>query len=561
MTDHKQNTESGEAAEPIRAPSQVSGNATQKEPEQQREQESVFFNETLEAAKQGDADAQRRVGWLFHYGKGTSRDLAKAQEWWNKATFQNMEQSKTLSMEILAAAELEDVDAQYTLGEHYHGSYCTSLNRNRARAAEWWRRAAEQYLSAAGVDSAEIKRRFGELFERYHLVEQYKDAEALRKLGWIDENGEPAPVDRGRAPEWWQSIVEEYIVDGRSRFAEPQRRLTEIFEQHCIDAMEDDAEALQRLIEMYELCDGAPKRRTKAKQLRGAAEQGDAKAQWELGEMCYGPLGDDAAAAEWHSKAAAAGHANAQWRLGWMLEHGFGVQKDKAKAAEWYQRAAEQGLAVAQHFLGEMYYDGDGVQQDRQKAAEWWKKSAEQNYANAQYDLSWLYEEGSGVPKDKRLAEKWLMKAAEQDFQPWFVEDVINIRREMYVRERAMTEEQKKRLDQRRENDRTRHEEETGIFTRWAIFHKGYEGVAQRSKEEGCYIAWSKGLTSISINVRGATRDEAFEKFNGAIEKYLEDCEKRGIKPEQTQRRRDYERRQEFLKKQSEKSELPPSDV
>ena len=57
-----------------------------------------------------------------------------------------------------------------------------------------------------------------------------------------------------------------------------------------------------------------------ASKLRKAAEQGDAKAQYELG-WCYS-TGED------------------------------GITKSDAEAVKWYRKAAEQGHAVAQFKLG-----------------------------------------------------------------------------------------------------------------------------------------------------------------------------------------------------------------
>ena len=53
--------------------------------------------------------------------------------------------------------------------------------------------------------------------------------------------------------------------------------------------------------------------------------------------------------------AAEQGHAIAQFNLGVLYDTGKGVEVDNAKAMELYQKAAEQGDADAQHNLGNMY--------------------------------------------------------------------------------------------------------------------------------------------------------------------------------------------------------------
>ena len=69
------------------------------------------------------------------------------------------------------------------------------------------------------------------------------------------------------------------------------------------------------------------------------------------------------------------GDARAQFNLAKMYDKGEGVQQDKQKAAEWYQKAAEQGLAIAQFNLGVLYENGDGVEQNKAIAEEWYSKA------------------------------------------------------------------------------------------------------------------------------------------------------------------------------------------
>ncbi|MDS4057067.1 MAG: tetratricopeptide repeat protein [Candidatus Contendobacter sp.] len=58
------------------------------------------------------------------------------------------------------------------------------------------------------------------------------------------------------------------------------------------------------------------------------------------------------------------GDAAAQFRLGQMYAKGEGVKQDYAQARQWYQKAADQGHADAQFNLGTMYANGQGVKQD-----------------------------------------------------------------------------------------------------------------------------------------------------------------------------------------------------
>ena len=66
------------------------------------------------------------------------------------------------------------------------------------------------------------------------------------------------------------------------------------------------------------------------------------------------------------------GDAIAQYNLGQMYYEGQGVPKDYKEAVKWYRLAAEQGNAGAQFNLGLMYDNGQGVLQDYSLAHMWW---------------------------------------------------------------------------------------------------------------------------------------------------------------------------------------------
>ena len=152
--------------------------------------------------------------------------------------------------------------------------------------------------------------------------------------------------------------------------------------------------------------------------VRQAAEQGDATAQFNLGNMYAsgrGVLEDDAEAVRWYRLAAEQGDADAQFYLGVMYASGDGVPEDDAEAVKWYRRAAEQGeKAEAQLSLGFMNYLGEGVPKNNAEAGKWFRLSAEQGLAEAQLGLGILYEQGWGVPEDYVLAYAWYNLASAQ---------------------------------------------------------------------------------------------------------------------------------------------------
>ncbi len=117
--------------------------------------------------------------------------------------------------------------------------------------------------------------------------------------------------------------------------------------------------------------------------------------------------GDHATALREWRPLAEQGNAKAQFNLGVMYDRGLGVPQDYAEAVKWYRKAAEQGNAEAQHDLGIMYDKGLGVPQDYAEAVGWWRKAADQGYAYAQSNLGVMYGVGQGVPQDYVLAHMW----------------------------------------------------------------------------------------------------------------------------------------------------------
>ena len=111
-------------------------------------------------------------------------------------------------------------------------------------------------------------------------------------------------------------------------------------------------------------------------------------------------------------QAAEQGDARAQFNLGFMYHEGKGVPQDAAEAVRWYRLAAEQGDAAAQFSLGLRYADGEGVPKDDAEAVRWFRMAAGQGHAEAQGALGAMYMNGQGVPQDDETAHVWLNVAA-----------------------------------------------------------------------------------------------------------------------------------------------------
>ena len=106
------------------------------------------------------------------------------------------------------------------------------------------------------------------------------------------------------------------------------------------------------------------------------------------------------------------GDAVAQYHLGNLYRTGQGVPQDYAEAAKWFRKAANQGDANAQYNLGVKHYNS--LPQDYAEAAKWFRKAANHGDAAAQYYLGVIYDKGYGVPQDYVQAHKWYNLAEAQ---------------------------------------------------------------------------------------------------------------------------------------------------
>ena len=83
-------------------------------------------------------------------------------------------------------------------------------------------------------------------------------------------------------------------------------------------------------------------------------------------------------------RAAHQGDANAQFTLGWMYDDGDGVPQDYREAVLWYTRAAGQGHAKAQFSLALMLDAGRCTARDRDAADHWYRLAAAHGHQQAQ---------------------------------------------------------------------------------------------------------------------------------------------------------------------------------
>ena len=359
---------------------------------QQNKATSKQFLETKARADQGDPWAQNDMGVCYFEGRGVKKDAAEAVKWFRLAADQKLESAQGALGDAYAngqgvkadhaeavkwyrlAAEQNDAGAQSNLGVHYLAGQ--GVAKDEAEAVKWFRKAAEQNLADAQVnlgvayweglgvpkDQVEAYAWFNLAAKANKLANEPRD-EVAKKLS-------PAELARARkrtlelatqteatASEWQNRL-------GR---AEGERRA------YFMAKARNPAFAAQAQTQAQTV-------EARRKELRTKADQGDARAQWELGQAYSvgAPLDmkDDPQAVEWFRKAAAQDFVPALDSLAYFHTMGYGVARDEAEALKWRLKAAAMNSTGSQWSLGFSYRDGKGVAKDPVEAYAWFDLAA-----------------------------------------------------------------------------------------------------------------------------------------------------------------------------------------
>lgn len=338
---------------------------------------------------QGNANAMCRLGLMYRLGYGVKNDSSEAEKWFTKA------------------ASLGNAQAEANLGDMYRSG--DGVERNCITAVKW-------YIEAAGNGSVSAQVALGDMYKNgdgvtcdyLNAVKWYKKAagqnncDALFNLGSMYRYGWGVRQDYDEAAKCYVRAA--LKGDDRSQYELGELYQDEIWPSHDLNealkwyrkaADEGNGAAQYRIGSMYENGKGVGRNIDEALTWYGmAAENENKEAQKRLDQLCL--------------VAAQRGDAKAQYKLGEKYYSGDGIEEDDGLAAKWYRKAAEQGNAAAQYRLGYMYQGGLGVAQNYAEAVMWYRKSAEQANKDAMLSLSTMYEHGWGVEKDSAEAKKWL---------------------------------------------------------------------------------------------------------------------------------------------------------
>lgn len=341
--------------------------ATELEVEPSYDDFESFENRLLPQAKQGDANAQFRLGLSYL----RFEDVETGSLWLRKAAEQGCFGAQ-LCLGIMdvrdddwegrvqaarwfpAAMQNDDPEAMRYLGIMY--ALGSGVPQDMAQAVGWIRKAVERH-----------------------------DAVAACLLGYLYETGEGVPQDKARAAAWYHEAAREgYPV------------------------------VLERLARMFAEGDGIPQDTAEAVNWRRkAAERGDSEAQLRLGMMYArgdGVPRDSELAALWFAHAANGRNAEAAYQLACLYESGEGVPQDRAAARAYYERATMyRPHVLAQYRLG-VLCSRDGRSGEEQAAAtSWFRQAAEHGHAGAALETAGRYARGTGGEKDPVQACAFLL--------------------------------------------------------------------------------------------------------------------------------------------------------
>lgn len=150
-----------------------------------------------------------------------------------------------------------------------------------------------------------------------------------------------------------------------------------------------------------------------------AASLGHGSAKDYLGDCYYNGEGtsvDYVEAAKWYKDAADNnGIGNSAHSLAFMYLNGKGVEKNERTAMQYFLIAAQKGIIQAQRIVSNEYISGEYFEQDYEAARMWMEKAAEQGDPEAQFTLGRYYMSDLGFNSDQKSFE-WFMKAAQQGY-------------------------------------------------------------------------------------------------------------------------------------------------
>ena len=283
-------------------------------------------------AKDGDGEAQYQTGMFYFDGLGVSKDMDKANKWFQKS------------------GDAGYPAGQFMVGEKYY------FSKKFTDAFNWYKKAADQGYEAAQLDTGYmLTQGVGVDVNKLEGLEWYKkaaaqgNASAMYNIGQMNENGEGIPADAQEAVKWYTQA-----------------------------AAKDHKNSLKKLVLIYYNSKGSVAKDYKkaADYIQQLTALGDKSFSQVLGDMYIrgnGVQKDVNKGAGILEDAFSGGQAYAGQSLGLFYYKGEFMPKDYAKAADWFAKSADKAPLSA-FMLYHMYKSGTGVEKDSAAADKYYGK-------------------------------------------------------------------------------------------------------------------------------------------------------------------------------------------
>ena len=445
-------------------------------------EEQERFNLIKSLAEQGNSEAQLCLGFRYNIGNGVTQDKEKASKWINLSAEQGNEM------------------AQFTLGEFYY--FGEGVEQNYNEAFKWFKLSAEQGNNKAQVYFGDcyyhgrgVEKNYGEAFKWFKLSAEQGNKYAQNYLAECLYNGTGTEQNHKEAVKWVKLSAEQGNRVAQRRLADCyyygngiEQNYEECLKWLTLSAEQGDEEAKEKLetlkylhfdgtinyqgklvtkkeldaitkqedyqyknFALFHRCFMKMPANTNVKlitkneismtieELKEKSEQGDAEAQFFLGNECY-EKGDYEEAYKWWKLSAEQGVFLSQYNIGAMIFGSFEYMQnhynrtlflDKKpifkgtwlgeqgieQSFKWFYMAAENGIGKAQTKVGQAFFFGCfGVEANHDEAITWYEKAFRNGETDVATNLSTLYLKRKEYSKAFKYAREAAKEGGSMDY-------------------------------------------------------------------------------------------------------------------------------------------------
>lgn len=201
------------------------------------------YQDNIEAARNGDSNAQNSIGICYTKGNGVPQDYEKAVSWYRKAAEQGNPNAQfnlglsysrgegvTKDLSLAAywykkAAKTGLPQAQFNLSICYFLG--EGVSQSSSKGVEWCKKAAEQGFISAQLELAScyekgdgVKKDLAKAAYWYNIAAQQGDARAMFLLGYLYYMGEGVNKSYENAVKWFRKSAESGVAPAQTSLAQ-----------------------------------------------------------------------------------------------------------------------------------------------------------------------------------------------------------------------------------------------------------------------------------------------------------------------------------------------------